>query len=249
MNAGQPGPVALRVADLAAGPLEVGEPDREHVVVVLGGTCRADCGTGGPAWDDLGARADVFDGPATAVYVPAGRTAVLAGAARVAVASAPGTPGPDRAPYVVRPGDVAIEHRGRSSWAREVHDIVAADRPADQLLVGETFHAPDAAWSGYPPHRHDRDDPPHEARLVEAFLVRVDPPTGFGVLVHYPDAPGDRAARVVTDGELVAVEGGYHSFAGAGGHRFYYLWAIAGIGRDLRFRTDPRDAWLVEPPA
>jgi 5-deoxy-glucuronate isomerase len=243
-------PVELRVEHLPDGTLEVPADGRERVAVILGGTCSVAFGDGGPEWGELGERADVFDGLATAVYIPSGRAGEIkaaAGGVRLAFASAPAAGG-SLEPYVVRPGDIRSERRGRGTWVRDVHDIVGSDAPAERLLVGETFST-EGVWSAYPPHRHDHHDPPHEGALDEAFLIRVSPPSGFGVLVEYPSAGGPRGARVVTDGEIFEVGEGFHSFVAAAGHRFYYLWALAGRERVLRFRVDPRDAWLLEEPA
>ncbi|MER6362680.1 5-deoxy-glucuronate isomerase [Kitasatospora sp. NPDC001527] len=239
-------PVGLRIGELAPGDFAQQHQDgAEAVVVLLGGRCDVDFDGPGPHWPGLGARADVFDGRATAFYAPAGRRwRITAGPAgvRYAVATAPaGTP---REPYLVTPDGVRAERRGTGVWAREVHDIVGPDRPADGLLVGETFSA-EGVWSSYPPHKHDRHDPPFESHQQEAFHVRVSPPSGFGLLVHYPSVAADRRATVVQDGDVVAVREGFHSFVAAAGHRFYYLWALAGTERHLCFRTDPRHAWLL----
>lgn len=239
----------LEVAQLAAGePLELPADARERVVVVLGGSCSARFPGESQRWDALGERSDVFDGRATALYAPLGQACLIhggAGGVRVAVVSAIGVR--ERAPYVVRPAEVRVERRGRGVWTRDVHDIVGPDYPADRILLGETFSTT-GVWSGYPPHRHDRHDPPHESRLDEVFLVQVRPRSGFGVLVRYADGQERETAEVVHDGDILSVREGYHSFIAAGGHQFYYLWAIAGDERVLRSRTDRRHAWLLDEP-
>ncbi|NUT91338.1 MAG: 5-deoxy-glucuronate isomerase [Saccharothrix sp.] len=225
------------------GPRAVATGAREHVLVVLGGTCDV-VFAGGPRFRGLGARADVFDGPATAVYAPVDTEFEVTGTGFVAaLVSAPGRV--HRAPYVVTPADVVVQRRGEGAWAREVHDVVGENLPADRLLVGETFSG-DGVWSSYPPHRHDRHDPPHEVEHREVFLVRVSPASGFAVFLRYPDDDAPERAEVVHDGDVVAVDDGFHSFAVAAGHRLYYLWALAGPDRHLGFRTDRRHAWLLE---
>lgn len=240
----------LRLEVLApGGALDLPADTRERVVVVLEGRCAARFPACARSWRGLGGRGDVFDGPATAVYAPrgeAGRIIAEEGGARLAVVSAPAGRGPE--PYVVRPEEVRIEHRGRDCWSRVVHDVVGPDQPADRLIVGETFST-GGVWSGYPPHRHDREDAPDEARLDEMFFVQVRPTSGFGILLRYAGGDEREQAEVVRDGDLIRVTEGYHSFVAAGGHRFYYLWALAGDTRILRPRTDPRHAWLLETPA
>lgn len=248
MTNGDQADVRLDVVRLGAGDeVVVGAADAEHVVVVLGGSCTADFAPTGPVWTGLGARADVFDGRASAVYVPAGRDCriVVDDSAHLAVIAAPATT--SREPYVVRPEDVVVQHRGREAWQREVHDIVGVDQPADRLMVGETFSA-DGVWSSYPPHKHDRHDPPHESKMAEAFLVRVEPASGFGIFLHYPTEADERQVRMVADGDVVGVPQGFHSFVAAAGHRFYYLWALSGTERALCFRTDERHTWLLDEP-
>ncbi|MFF7366569.1 5-deoxy-glucuronate isomerase [Streptomyces tricolor] len=239
-------PVTLDVGELAPGQSRTFRPtDEEAVVVLLGGRCdvRFD---GGPHWEQLGERADVFDGRATALYAPAGRGWRMTagpGGVRFALAAAPASTPYE--PYVVRPDQVRSERRGTGVWSREVHDIVGPDQPSDSLLVGETFSA-EGVWSSYPPHKHDAHDPPRESHQQEAFHVRVDPPSGFGIFLHYPSTEDPRQAQVVHDGDTVTVREGYHSFVAAAGHRFYYLWALAGTERELHFRTDPRHTWLLD---
>ena len=64
-------------------------------------------------------------------------------------------------------------------------------------------------------------------------------------MLNYNDVERPRQSKVVHDGDIIQVRRGYHSFVAAGGHRFYYLWALCGDERSLRFRVDPRDAWLM----
>lgn len=251
MSAADAFDLELRVETLAFGEaFDLPADDRERVIVVLGGRCAAFFPASCRIWHGLGARDDVFDGPATALYAPRGEAGLIVGeegGVRLAVVSAVAAAEHDRNSYVVRPEEVRIEHRGRDSWSRVVHDVVGPDQPADRLIVGETFSI-GGVWSGYPPHRHDRDDPPHEARLDEMFLIQVHPPSGFGVLLRSSEDGERERAEVVRDGDIIRVAEGYHSFAAAGGHRFYYLWALAGDERVLRPRTDPRHAWLLEAP-
>ena len=246
----EPATLTLDVV-VVRGVVELGGPSVETVVVVLGGSCTVRL-PDGTRWDDVGERADVFDGVATSFYLPPGTTAtvesddatvaVVSSVVSSVVSAVARTAG---APYLVRPGQVSVQQRGTGSWAREVHDLVGPDDPAERLLVGETFSG-SGVWSSYPPHKHDRHAPPDEHALEEVFLVRVRPASGFAVFVHYPDADGPRDASVVTDGQTVTVHSGFHSFAVAAEHQLYYLWALAGDERELRFATDARDRWILD---
>lgn len=236
------------VVDLPPGAvLDVGSEDREHVVVVQRG--RVSVLADGPAAgaDEpvaLGERDDVFGGRASAVRVPAGRQVTLTavGDARVAVVSATATAGGDVT--VVRPSDVTTETRGTGNWTREVHDVVpVGDGHGPYLVVGETFSR-GGVWSSFPPHRHAYDDGDRETLHAEVFQVRIEPPSGFAVLLDYPDDASPEVARVLHDGDVVDDVTGFHSFAVAGGHELYYLWALWGQEPTPRFRTDERHAWI-----
>ncbi len=242
-------PVFLRAASLEPQRSEDNFlADQESVVIILGGSCAIEFTKGGPRWTDLGERADVFSGRATACYVPIGRGWQITGGptgVRYAVASAAATT--QREPYLVTPDEITVERRGSGVSQREVHNLIDQNKPADGLLVGETF-SDGAVWSSYPPHKHDKHNPPDESHHQESFYVRVSPPSGFGLFLHYPTVESDREVTVVQDGDIVQVESGYHSFVVAAGHRFYYLWALAGSQRELHFHTDPRHQWLLGKP-
>lgn len=57
---------------------------------------------------------------------------------------------------------------------------------ADSLLVVEVI-TPGGHWSSYPPHKHDRDDPPVETLLEETYYHRLNPPQGFAFQRVYTD--------------------------------------------------------------
>lgn len=247
----------LEIAELGEGAdLELGGDDRELCAVLLGGRCSAEAPEAGLERRMLGGRRDVFDGPAAALYVPPRqrcRVVAQPGGVRLAIVSAAvpaGGPEPgseDLEVYAVTPDELHVESRGRGVWQRTVYDILGAAQPARRLVVGETFSRA-GVWSGYPPHKHDRENPPLEHRFDEVFYIRVQPRTGFGVLLHYPAGAAREAATVVRDGDVVAVGEGYHSFVAAAEHEFYYLWALAGEHRELAMSTDPRHRWILDLP-
>ena len=107
---------------------------------------------------------------------PAGRRAV------VAVAQTPpsGRTGVATEPILVGPADVEIEIRGAGNATRQVNNIMMPDFPADRLLICEVF-TPNGNWSGWPPHKHDVDDPPREAVLEETYYYQISRPEGWGI--------------------------------------------------------------------
>lgn len=224
-------------------PVEAASPGRESLLVMLGGQCSVAV-EGMGAWDRLGERDSVFAGAATSVYVPAGASYRISsnGEAEVAVCRAPARPGGEA--YVIRPSDVTVATRGSGAWRRTVHTILDETRPAQRLVVGETFNEP-GAWSSYPPHKHDRHDPPHEVRLQEVYHFRIEPGGGFGIQRLYSPERGVDLSFTVEDGDTVLIPFGYHPVAAAPGYRLYYLWALAGEGRHLAIREDPAHAWVA----
>jgi 5-deoxy-glucuronate isomerase len=235
----------LELALIRPGPgtsVDAVSPGRESLLVILGGRCAITVGDAA-AWEGLGGRDSVFDGAATSVYVPPGMPyrIATAGQAEIAVLRAPADAGGE--PYVIRPSEVAVADRGGGAWHRTVHTILDDSRPARRLVVGETFNEP-GAWSSYPPHKHDRHDPPREARFQEVYHFRLAPQAGFGIQRLYSPEAGVDSTFVVEDGDTVLIPFGYHPVVAAPGYRLYYLWALSGEGRRLMAREDPTHAWV-----
>ena len=198
-------------------------------------------------------RTDVFDEPATAVYLPPGTSVEISARAHTELALAATVGGelhaPDgSAPVRVAPADVIVHDRGRPGWERQVHDIVGDAVPAQRLLIGETFNAA-GQWSSYPPHKHDGAD--GEPALEEVYYYRFDRPDGFGFqgLYEHGDsrhAAGERAV-FLRHGAVVGIPRGYHPVCAAPGYRLYYLWVLApkaGTARALALHVDPAHRWL-----
>lgn len=225
--------MAYRLAPGGRLPLEL--QDHEACIVVLGGRCTVRCEAG--EWE-IGERADPFEGPPAAAYVPP-RTAALVTARTavdVAIGIAPAASGaPARA---LLPGGARLEVRGSGAMERRIHHILMEDAPATSLLVTEVV-TPAGHWSSYPPHKHDTDDPPRECQLEETYYYRFRDPRGFAIQrVYTADASLDEsiAAR---DGDLVLVPRGYHTVSAAPGYDVYYLNVMAGPRREWRITFDP----------
>jgi 5-deoxy-glucuronate isomerase len=218
----------------------------ERLVVVLSG--RANLTLDGHDAVSIGGRADVFEGPGDAVYLPPASSAALVadptpGGLTVAVVAAPVSaqePGPAR---VIPAGAQRVTVVGTESWGRTVRTILGPDDPASRLLVGETVHNGTGTWSSFPPHRHDRDSA-DEARLEEVYYYRVDPADGFAVQLRYDTDSGREDLRIVRDGDTAAIPAGFHPVVAAPGHNLYYLWILAGEQRAMRVFVDPRYRWL-----
>jgi 5-deoxy-glucuronate isomerase len=215
-------------------------PGREAVLVVLGGRCDVEAGE--RSWAGIGERGDVFDGKATAVYVPAGCRCRVTGRGEVelAVASAPAAGGGEAT--IIGPGRVGVREVGEGAFQREVHDILGVENfGAERLLVGETYNRP-GQWSGYPPHKHDAHRPGEESKLEEVYHFRLRPPEGFGLQRVYGE--GFDEAYAVQDRDAAVIRRGYHAVAAAPGYELYYLWVLAGEERGMRLREDPKHFWV-----
>jgi 5-deoxy-glucuronate isomerase len=237
--------IDLSLAEVADGEVLELESGPERAAVILSG--RVDATAGETALGIAGGRSSVFEAPGDTVYAPAGMTLRLEavdGPAQVAVtaAAAPADAGPP--PRVIGPDDQRIAEVGKGNWSRTVRTILGPEHPASRLLVGETINPP-GNWSSYPPHRHDRHDPPREVNLEEVYLFRVDPPGGFGVQIRY-DENGHEEAFLVRDDDVATIRSGFHPVVAASGYSLYYLWVMAGEGREMMPYMDPAHVWVQE---
>ena len=188
------------------------------------------------------ARADVFDAPATAVYLPPGRVDRDRGErAHRARARRDRRRRAARTGRCATPMIVDAERRRRArpraspAGSAQVHDVIADTVPAQRLLVGETFNAA-GQWSSFPPHKHDGGD--GEPALEEVYYYRFDRPDGFGFqgLYEHGRIATERAV-FLRHGAVVGIPRGYHPVCAAPGYRLYYLWALEPERRTPRVRS------------
>jgi 5-deoxy-glucuronate isomerase len=235
--------LGLALADVDAGRTFETSGELETAVVMLSGIVDAEAD--GEHLGQAGGRSSVFEGPGYAVYAPPGTALRLTAksAAQLAVATAPaGREAPSRA-RIIGPEDQRIADVGTGNWSRRIRTILGPEHAASRLIVGETINPP-GNWSSYPPHKHDREAPPHEVRLQEVYFYKVDPPGGFGIQMLYDDRVEE--ARVVHDEDVVRIPSGYHPVVAAAGYSLYYLWIMAGDGRRMIPYFDPAHAWVQE---
>jgi 5-deoxy-glucuronate isomerase len=235
--------IDLRLVRLAAGERDLLLDDGEMCAVVLAGA--VDVEIGGTPVGTAVREGGVFDSPPVAAYVPPNQELELLAVADavVAVAAAPLDRTPAGDARLIHPDDRQVRTAGEGNWSRTIRTLLGPDDDAGRLVVGETVNPP-GNWSSYPPHKHDRHAPPDEVALEEVYLYRFEPAGGFGVQVVY-DESGERA-QVVHDGDVVPICAGYHPVVAAPGYALYYLWVMAGEGRELRPFFDPRHAWLQD---
>ncbi len=233
-----------------------GPDDRERAVTIFAGQADLTIVTqerGTEEYRALGARANVFGGKATAIYLPResrGALVCLSASLEAGIFSAPARRLTQ--PRVLLPEDLVCAQPGAANWTRDVQTSIGNNVDADRLLVGETFNRP-GCWSSYPPHKHDTLNPPVEYPAEEVYFFLVNPPQGFGIQRVYT-APGHPnpidGVYVVENGDTTILPAGYHPVAAAAGYTLYYCWGIAGEERRYGAWTDdPAHAWvkLAEP--
>jgi 5-deoxy-glucuronate isomerase len=238
--------IGLEVAEIPAGASLTVRREGELLAVVLCGV--VDVILGGERLGRAGGRRSVFEGPGHAAYLPPSTAVVFAAMSRpveVALVTALLDDAPAAAPRLIGPGDQQIAERGTGSFARTVRTFLGPGDAAGRLLVGETLNPP-GNWSTYPPHKHDEHRPPVEARLEEVYLFKVSPPGGFGIQIRYDDRTDE--CRLVRDGDVAVIRSGYHTVVAAAGYTLYYLWIMAGGGREPLMYVDPAHAWVEARP-
>jgi 5-deoxy-glucuronate isomerase len=220
--------------------------DREVCIVVVSGS--VDVSSEHGEWRDLGGRADPWAGLPDAVYLPPGETFTLRAGeagAEVALCWAP-APAGGAQPRALPGSKIAVERRGHGAQERFVHPILMGDRAADSLLVCEVL-TPAGHWSSYPPHKHDRDDPPRESQLEETYYHRISPARGFGLQRVYSDDRSLDQSLAFGDRDCVLVPRGYHTVSAPPGYDVYYLNVMAGPTRLWAVANDPDHQWTLEP--
>ncbi len=249
-------PGTLRFLDFATLQLAKGDRHtlqtgaREYVLDIFSGTVTLVVSSAGHSkeiYSGVGKRADVFSGAPVMSYIPPNsQLEIRADAAtELGIFSAPSN---SHAPAALLEGSSATGKQvGRDNWQRTVYSPLDEKVPAERLLAGETLNPP-GNWSSFPPHKHDRSNPPQEAVLEEVYYFRVKPKQGFGFIWTYTasdDPKGFSDVFVVEDGDTVLLPKGYHPVVGAPGYELQYTWVLAGEERRYgAWADDPRHGWV-----
>jgi len=244
----QPGEGELRWLGLEVLRLQTGESwqgrlrDEEAALVVLSGRCAVALdGRESSRWKNLGSRSDIFDGCATAVYVPRQSALEVVAESKLELAIAKAPCDVDLPPTLVAPSDVRAVSAGAANWRRDVRLIIPpGSRTSHRLIVGETFN-PSGNWSGIPPHKHDTPSDA-ENRLEEYYFFKTKPTDGYAVQLVYRD--NEKCAHIVGNDEVIVFLNGYHPTVAAPGATVCYLWVLAGERKDYAIATDPRFGWV-----
>ena len=250
-------PGVLRFLDFARLTLAKGEKHgakavgREYLLDVFSGaaTISVELANGQrQVFGQVGGRPDVFSGPPVMLYLPLQCSFEITADSETLDAGIFSAPATVTAPPALLQGAAVIAKQvGRDNWQRTVYSALTQDVPAERLLAGETLNPP-GNWSSYPPHKHDRPNPPLEAVLEEVYFFRTKPAQGFGLMWTYTaagDPEGFSTAFVVEDGDTVLLPKGYHPVVAAPGYQLHYTWVLAGEERRYgAWADDPRHAWV-----
>ena len=232
------------ILKLAAGEAWSGNTgDYEAALVLLGGKCAVS--GDGFSFAEVGGRADVFSGKPHTVYLPRHTvyTVKALTALEIAVNESPATRDTAK-PTVIAPEQCRVMTLGRDNFTRIATVMLDETFDSEHFYIGDGL-IPSGNWSGYPPHRHEFDNPPAEIAMEETYYYRFQPEQGFGIQkVYTPDGTIDET-YTVKNHDTVAIARGYHPLCGAPGYQMYYLWTMAGkVNRGLISSKDPLHAWV-----
>ncbi len=232
------------ILKLSEGEIHTGNTGEfEVALVLLGGTCTV---AGAHFELAAGGRQDVFSGKPHTIYLPRRTEFTLTATSPVldlAWNAAPASRDTAR-PCVIAPESTRTITIGRDNFTRLATIMIDEKFDSEHFYIGEGM-IPSGNWSGYPPHRHEFDNPPAEIAMEETYFYRFNPPCGFGIQkVYTPDGAIDETYTVKND-DTVAIARGYHPLCGAPGYEMYYLWTMSGaVNRGLISSKDPVHAWV-----
>ncbi|HOP94449.1 MAG TPA: 5-deoxy-glucuronate isomerase [Dictyoglomaceae bacterium] len=215
--------------------------DYEIGLVILSGKCNISVDSN--RYHSIGARRNVFDGNAYALYISNNKDVKIETLEPLEVAISKTRAKTEETVRLIRPEDVIIRDVGAYNWRRDVKDIIDNRINAKRLLIGETINPP-GNWSSYPPHKHDRDNYPEEVKMEEVYFYKVNPPQGFGLQRVYTKEGDLNEVFLVENDTLLMIKKGYHPVVAAPGYQVYYLWTLAGDVRESIVYDDPDHRWL-----
>jgi 5-deoxy-glucuronate isomerase len=224
-------------------------PGYETCIVPATGT--VDVHVEGVDFPALGKRVeDVWDGEPEGVYIPVGAKVTItctSDATETFIAGA-------RYDKVLEPFDVRLHDKVQygsddTKTHRKIKHILGQKEhgKVGRLLVSELFTVGQGGWSGFPAHKHDTDNLPHETRHDETYNFRFKPNHGSGVqiLQREEGKPGD--AYQLMDGSTMMIDKGYHPCAVMPGYEMYYFTILGGLSqRSLVQFFQPTHAYQIE---
>ncbi len=229
LNGGEPTKlIHFNLVKLAAGEAHSYRlPDFETAIVPLSGICHVSVDD--LSFNKVGGRASVWAGQADSIYAGPDAAVTITALERCEIAIAGGRWDAPMGPFRITPEEVDMVDVGSNETKsrRRIFHILG-NRQADRvgrLLVSELY-ADEGCWSGYPPHKHDTDQPGETAH-EELYHWRFDPPTGFGTQLWYEEGC-EPHAHATRNGDTFAFSTGYHPTATSPGHASYIFTILVG---------------------
>jgi 5-deoxy-glucuronate isomerase len=121
--------------------------------------------------------------------------------------------------------------------------IIGPDSPSVNMLVGETINPP-GNWSGTPPHKHEGDKLQGESLHEELYYFRTDKPQGWGIERFYSPEKGINELIYLKENIVTFMPWGYHQIVAGPGYTLYYLFFLAGEGKNLSTFEDKEHCWI-----
>lgn len=216
-------------------------------VCIVALTGKISVSDGKNSYEDIGKRKSVFDKkPTDSVYISNNQTFEVRAEsdAQVVLCYAPSN---NQLPTkLIRARDNSVEHRGKYSNQRMVHNILPDDDlTANSLLVVEVY-TDEGNWSSYPPHKHDQDNLPEESFLEEIYYHEMNPPQGFVFQRVYTEDRSIDETMAVENQDSVIVPAGYHPVGVPDGYQSYYLNVMAGPTKKWKFHNEKDHEWILE---
>lgn len=241
----------FNIVKLKAGEaFEYRVPGYETCIVPATGT--VDVEVEGTKFSAIGNRGvDVWDGEPEGVYAPVGAkvTIIAINDTETFIAGA-------RYDKVLEPFDVRVADLDKVQYGsddtkthRKIKHILGQKHhgKVGRLLVSELFTVGQGGWSGFPAHKHDTDNLPHETRHDETYNFRFRPNHGSGVQILQREEGKVGDAYQLMDRSTVCIDKGYHPCAVMPGYEMYYFTVLGGLSqRSLIQYFQPTHAYQVE---
>ena len=203
--------------------------DYETVWVVMQGNI--DIQVDDKKYSGIGQRENIWKGRADSVYAGSGANVnVVSNENDTEIAVAGGYCPEIYDSFRITPDEVEMVDVGSTETKshRKIFHILGqnANGRAGNLLVSE-LNCEEGCWSGYPPHKHDTENPPEETEFEEIYHYRFNPGNGFGGQYVF-DGVNEPQAYMTRNGDTFAFSSGYHPTVTSPGHEEYVLTIIVG---------------------
>ena len=233
------------IIELNAGErIDYSTGDKETAFIMLEGHCNVYFGD--EKYENVGNRNNVFENrKAECFYMPIDMTLTIEAIDHIKIVVS-GTPVTEKTePQLIREDQVILKVLGEQPFERETSFLIDGNTNAKVLTIGECY-VTKGNWAGFPPHKHDENNMPHECICEEIYYFLFNPKQGFGVQCLYTsDGSIDESYRVKND-ELVEFPYGYHTTVATPGYETYFLWLMAGDYQGFNRSNDPEHQWIVD---